>query len=84
MPVLRDRVRGVFLIGEAAAAMAAAWSAAVSCVNCGTLDRAVAAARQAARPGETVLMAPACTSYDQFRAYPERGEAFRKLALEKG
>ena len=84
VPVLRDRVRGVFLIGEAAAAMAAAWSAAVSCVNCGTLDRAVAAARQAARPGETVLMAPACTSYDQFRAYPERGEAFRKLALEKG
>lgn len=83
-PVLRARVKGVFLIGEAAAAMAAAWGGAVPCEKCGTLDRAVAAARRAAQPGETVLLAPACTSYDQFRAYPERGEAFRKFAAEKG
>ena len=64
--------------------MKAAWGEVISCEDCGTLDRAIAAARQVARPGETVLMAPACTSYDQYRAYPERGEAFRKLALEKG
>ena len=83
-PVLKARTRGVFLIGEAAAAMAAAWSAAVPCEICGTLDRAVAAARRAAAPGETVLLAPACTSYDQFRAYGERGDAFRRLAAEKG
>ena len=82
-PVLKARTRGVFLIGEAAAAMAAAWSAAVPCEICGTLDRAVAAARRAAAPGETVLMAPACTCYDQFRAYGERGDAFRRLAAEK-
>ena len=83
VPVLRERVRGVFLIGEAAAAMQAAWAEAVPCEVCGTLDRAVAAARRAARAGDTVLLAPACTSYDQFRAYGERGEAFRKLAAEK-
>jgi UDP-N-acetylmuramoylalanine--D-glutamate ligase len=83
IPVLRERVRGVFLIGEAAAAMAAAWNGAVSCENCITLDRAVEKARRAARPGEAVLLAPACTSYDQFRAYPERGEAFKKFAAEK-
>ena len=83
-PVLRARVKGVFLIGEAAAAMAAAWRETVPCEECGTLDRAVAAARRAAQPGDTVLLAPACTSYDQFRAYPARGEAFRKLVLEKG
>ena len=82
-PVLRERVRGAFLIGEAAPAMATAWSAAVPCEICGTLDRAVAAARRAAAPGETVLLAPACTSYDQFRAYGERGDAFRRLAAEK-
>ena len=78
-----ERVRGVFLIGEAAPAMASAWAGAVPCEGCGTLDRAVAAARRAARPGEAVLLAPACTSYDQFRAYAERGEAFRKFASEK-
>ena len=83
VPVLRERVRGVLLIGEAAAAMQAAWAGAAPCEICGTLDRAVAAARRAARPGETVLLAPACTSYDQFRAYGERGDAFRKLAAEK-
>lgn len=83
VPVLAERVRGAFLIGEAAAALAAAWRAAVPCEICGTLDRAVAAARRAAAPGETVLLAPACTSYDQFRAYGERGDAFRHFAREK-
>jgi UDP-N-acetylmuramoylalanine--D-glutamate ligase len=83
LPILKERVRGAFLIGEAAAAMAAAWGGAVPCEVCGTLERAVAAARRAARPGAAVLLAPACTSYDQFRAYPERGEAFRKFASEK-
>ncbi len=83
VPLLRERAKGVFLMGEAAAAMKAAWACAVACEECGTLARAVAAARRAARPGDTVLLAPACTSYDQFRAYPERGEAFRKLASEK-
>ncbi len=84
VPMLRARVRQVFLIGEAAAAMQAAWGAHVPCTDCQTLARAVAAARRLAPPGETVLLAPACTSHDQFRAYPERGEAFRKYVLEKG
>ena len=80
---LRARARGVFLIGEAAEAMEAAWGGAVACERCGTLERAVAAARRSARAGEVVLLAPACTSYDQFRSYAERGDAFRKWALEK-
>ena len=82
-PTLRARVRGAFLIGEAAPAMAASWGATVPCETCSTLARAVAAARRAARPGDVVLLAPACTSYDQFRAYGERGDAFRKFASEK-
>lgn len=83
VPLLRERVRGVFLVGEAAAAMAAAWKPAAACETCGTLDRAVAAARRAAVAGETVLLAPACTSYDQYPSYAERGKAFQKLAAEK-
>lgn len=80
IPVLRERVRGVFLIGEAAAAMEAAWGQEVSCQVCGTLEHAVGTARMAARPGDCILLAPACTSYDQFRSYVERGDAFGRWA----
>lgn len=83
IPVLQARVRGAFLIGEAADAMAAAWGAAVPCECRGTLDQAAAAARRAARPGEVILLAPACTSYDQFASFAARGDAFRKFANEK-
>jgi UDP-N-acetylmuramoylalanine--D-glutamate ligase len=47
-----------------------------------TLDRAVAHARELARPGEVVLLSPACASYDQFRNFEERGDAFRRLVEE--
>lgn len=49
---------------------------------CGTVDAAVAAAAAAARSGETVLLSPACASFDQFRDYAERGHAFA-AAVEK-
>ncbi len=45
--------------------------------NVGTLDRAVKQAAQIARPGEVVLLSPACASYGQFRDYEARGDAFR-------
>jgi UDP-N-acetylmuramoylalanine--D-glutamate ligase len=48
-------------------------------VNAGTLERAVAAAKVAARAGEVVLLSPACASFDQFRDYEARGDAFRAL-----
>ncbi|MDD4117338.1 MAG: UDP-N-acetylmuramoyl-L-alanine--D-glutamate ligase, partial [Kiritimatiellae bacterium] len=70
----------VFLIGEAAPVLAAAWGRVLPCRCCGTLERAVAEARAAAKPGDCILLAPACTSYDQFRSYAERGEAFRRCA----
>jgi UDP-N-acetylmuramoylalanine--D-glutamate ligase len=44
-----------------------------------TLERAVAEAASVARPGEVVLLSPACASYDQFRDYEHRGEEFRRL-----
>ncbi len=48
---------------------------------CGTLERAVAAARAAAVAGEVVLLSPACTSYDQFRDFEARGDEFKRLVL---
>ncbi|MGH2394609.1 MAG: UDP-N-acetylmuramoyl-L-alanine--D-glutamate ligase, partial [Candidatus Limnocylindria bacterium] len=45
----------------------------------GTLDRAVARARAVARPGDVVLLAPACSSYDQFESFEHRGARFREL-----
>ncbi len=48
--------------------------------ECGNLERAVAAARAAARPGDVVLLSPACASFDQFPDYEARGERFRELA----
>ena len=46
-------------------------------------DEVVEKARASAEPGDAVLMSPACSSYDMFRNYEERGERFRLLALKK-
>jgi UDP-N-acetylmuramoylalanine--D-glutamate ligase len=74
-------VRGrAYLIGETAAELAGALErAGVPYVACGDLATAVAAAAGAARPGEIVLLSPACASYDQFRDFEQRGEEFRRL-----
>jgi UDP-N-acetylmuramoylalanine--D-glutamate ligase len=75
-----ERCRAVYLIGETAAEIRAAIEpAGVPLQDCRDLERAVAAARAAAVPGETVLLSPACASYDQYRSFEERGEHFRAL-----
>jgi UDP-N-acetylmuramoylalanine--D-glutamate ligase len=75
-----ERCAGVYLIGEAAAEIAAALEpAGVALTHSGDLAAAVAAARAAAGAGEVVLLAPACTSFDQFADFEARGEAFREL-----
>ena len=69
-----------YLIGEEAPALHAALDGATALHDCGDLATAVARARAAAHPGEVVLLAPACASYDQFDNFEVRGEAFRELA----
>jgi UDP-N-acetylmuramoylalanine--D-glutamate ligase len=69
-----------YLIGDTAPEIAAALDdAGVPFLQCGELEAAVAAAAEAARPGEIVLLSPACASYDQFRDFEHRGEEFRRL-----
>jgi UDP-N-acetylmuramoylalanine--D-glutamate ligase len=77
------RIRHAYLIGEAAAQFAATLDGKVPASRCGTLDRAVAAAHDAAQrePGgrAVVLLSPACASFDQFADFEARGDAFRAL-----
>ena len=69
-----------YLVGEAAEPLASSLgSAGVPFLLASTLERAVAAAASAARPGDVVLLSPACASYDQFRDFEHRGEEFRRL-----
>ena len=77
---LAERGRAAYLIGEEAGRLAEALApAGVPLHDCGDLERAVAAARAAAAPGEVVLLSPACASYDQYRSFDERGDHFKAL-----
>jgi len=82
-PLVAQRCRAVYLIGEAAGeladALAGAAAAGVKLRRCGTLERALAAAAAAARAGETVLLSPACASFDQYGDFEARGAHFRSL-----
>ena len=76
-----ERARRVYLIGEDAPVIAAALAPLPTRVTqCGDLERALTDARRDARPGDVVLLSPACASFDQFRDFEERGERFRELA----
>ena len=81
--VLRDRLarkaRAVLLIGAAAEKIASHLEGAVPLIRSGTLHSALAEARARAQSGDTVLLAPACASFDQFKSYEHRGQIFKEL-----
>jgi UDP-N-acetylmuramoylalanine--D-glutamate ligase len=81
--LLRSRVRAVYTIGSAAAKIESQLRGTVSILSCETLDKAVSAAASAAHPGDIVLLAPACSSFDQFESYEHRGRVFKELVAER-
>jgi UDP-N-acetylmuramoylalanine--D-glutamate ligase len=86
---LRERMdgigRAVVTIGEAAPLVEAAFEgSALVVARASTMDDAVRRCRELAEPGDRVLLAPACSSYDMFRSYSERGDAFRSAVVALG
>ena len=76
---LAAKARAALLIGAAAPKIAEQIRGAVHLVDAKTLDHAVAHAFSEAHRGDTVLLAPACASFDQFRSYEHRGEVFKQI-----
>ncbi len=76
--VVADKVKLAVLIGEAQGKMWRAWSKAAPCVRACSMEEAVRLAASHARRGDTVLLSPACASFDMFENYEHRGEEFKR------
>jgi UDP-N-acetylmuramoylalanine--D-glutamate ligase len=83
-PLVAERCRAVYLIGEAAPELAEALdSSGVPLHQAGDMEHAVALTRAAARAGEVVLLSPACASFDQYPDFEARGDHFRALVTAR-
>ncbi len=81
---LEAKAHAALLIGAAASKIASHLEGSIELIECGDMAGAVKAAHERAQAGDTVLLAPACASFDQFRSFEHRGEVFKQLvgALE--
>jgi UDP-N-acetylmuramoylalanine--D-glutamate ligase len=79
---LRAKAHGALLIGAAAQKIEAQLHGAVPLIRSGTIAQAVADAHSRAKSGDTVLLAPACASFDQFENFEHRGREFKRLIAE--
>jgi UDP-N-acetylmuramoylalanine--D-glutamate ligase len=78
-PLFPGRVKALLTVGEDGPRIARELGDLAEVTACGDLATACAAARRMARGGDTVLLSPACASYDQFKNFEERGERFKGL-----
>ena len=81
--ILPGRVRRVLLVGEASGKIAAALRGTIPLLPCGDLERAVDTALADASPGDLLLLAPACTSFDQYEDFGQRGRHFKALVAAR-
>ena len=77
--LLKDRVREVLVIGAAQKRIVTELSGAAEMAEAGDLETAVRMAAERAKPGDVVLLAPACSSFDQFENFEHRGRVFKEL-----
>jgi UDP-N-acetylmuramoylalanine--D-glutamate ligase len=77
-----DHVRAVVAIGEATDEIEATFAGTRPVTPAASMDEAVAAARAHARPGDAVVLSPACASFDRYRNYVERGDDFARAVRE--
>jgi UDP-N-acetylmuramoylalanine--D-glutamate ligase len=77
--LLRERVKRVYTIGAAAEKIEGHIKGAAEIVHAETLDNAVRRATAVAQPGDIILLAPACASFDQFQSYNHRGRVFKEV-----
>jgi UDP-N-acetylmuramoylalanine--D-glutamate ligase len=77
--LIAERVKGMALIGEAKEGMEGALGGLTETVKVDTLEDAVHWAFSKAAPGDVVLLSPACSSFDMFENYQERGKRFKSI-----
>ena len=77
--LVRDKARSVITIGKAAERIASALDGVATIVPAGDMQRAIDWASKNAKAGDTVLLSPACASFDQYRNFEHRGEHFEQL-----
>jgi UDP-N-acetylmuramoylalanine--D-glutamate ligase len=80
--LIRERVKALVLLGETRELLARVWGGLAPVHLAADMADAVRQARQLARPGEVVLLSPACASFDMFTDYAQRGEVFQRLVRE--
>jgi UDP-N-acetylmuramoylalanine--D-glutamate ligase len=80
--LVKEKVKALFLIGEAKERLRIDLNGATQINEAATLEEAVQKAFRASQSGDTVLFSPACSSYDMFKDYADRGERFRKAVKE--
>ena len=83
-PVLRSKVKQVFLLGEDADLMQQAWQGSCPIERVADMAEAVTRASQLAEAGDCVLLAPACASFDMYEKFEARGDHFSELVLALG
>ena len=82
IPLVQDRTKQMVCFGEIGPELAKTFQRSIRCETVETLDEAVSLAAKSATPGDTVLFSPGTSSFDQFRGYEARGNAF-KMAVQK-